>query len=142
MEEHPPQDLEATDRNYSGSSNNNNFSNHGPRDFSSSSSRNNSSNRASSSSENFIYKGTSKNQWSTLMSKKLMADNLSHLEDAAELRRRTLVPPPTLFIRPTLGHAEGTLEKEIRAKEQKTVDKNHKLEVSRYNEYKDKLASD
>jgi hypothetical protein len=32
-----------------------------------------------------------------------MADNLSHLEDAAELRRRTLVPPPALFIRPPLG---------------------------------------
>ena len=93
-------------RNYSGSSNNNNFSNHGPRDFSSSSSRNNSSNRGSSSSEAFIYKGTNKNQWSTLMSKikqKLMADNLSYLEDAAELRRRTLVPPPALFIRPPLG---------------------------------------
>ena len=40
-----------------------------------------------------------------------MADNLSHLEDAAELRRRTLVPPPALFIRPPLGHAEGALER-------------------------------
>ena len=132
-------------RNYSGSSNNNNFSNHGPRDFSSSSSRNNSSNRGSSSSEAFIYKGTNKNQWSTLMSKikqKLMADNLSYLEDAAELRRRTLVPPPAPFIRPPVGHAEGALEKEIRAREQKIVDENHKLEVSRHNEYKDKLASD
>ncbi len=132
-------------RNYSGSSNNNNFSNHGPRDFSSSSSRNNSRNRGSSSSEAFIYKGTNKNQWSTLMFKikqKLMADNLSYLEDAAELRRRTLVPPPALFIRPPVGHAEGALEKEIRAREQKIIDENHKLEVSRHNEYKDKLASD
>ena len=76
------------------------------------------------------------------MSKKLIADNLSHLEDAAELRRRTLVPLPALFICPPLGHAEGALEKEIRAKEQKIVDENHKLEVSRHNEYKDKLASD
>jgi hypothetical protein len=132
-------------RNYSGSSNNNNFSNYGPRDFSSSSSRNNSSNRGSSSSEAFIYKGTNKNQWSTLMPKikqKLMADNLSYLEDAAELRRRTFVPPPALFIRPPIGHAESPLEKEIRARDQKIVDENHKLEVSRHNEYKDKLASD
>ena len=73
---------------------------------------------------------------------KLMADNLSYLEDAAELRRRTLVPPPALFIRPPIGHAEGALEKEIRAREQKIIDENHKLEVSRHNEYKDKLASD
>jgi hypothetical protein len=73
---------------------------------------------------------------------KLMADNLSFLQDAAELRGRTLVPPPALFIRPPLGHAEGALEKEIRAREQKIVDENHKLEVSRHNEYKDKLASD
>jgi hypothetical protein len=70
-----------------------------------------------------------------------MADNLSYLEDAAELRR-TLVPPPALFIRPPLGHAEGALEKEIRAREQKIVDENHKLEVSRHNEYKNKLSSD
>ena len=72
---------------------------------------------------------------------KLMAD-LSYLEDAAELLRRTLVPPPAPFIRPPVGHAEGALEKEIRAREQKIIDENHKLEVSRHNEYKDKLASD
>ena len=46
-----------------------------------------------------------------------MADNLSYLEDAAEIRRRTLVPRPALFIRPPVGNAEGALEKEIRARD-------------------------
>jgi hypothetical protein len=67
---------------------------------------------------------------------KLMAGNLSYLEDTAELRRRTLVPPPALFIRPPVGHAEGALEREIRAREQKII------EVSRHSEYMDNLASD
>jgi hypothetical protein len=72
-----------------------------------------SQNSSSSSSSNhglsasniadFVYKGANKHHWAKLQSKikqRLMAENISYIDDEEEVIRRSMPPPPAAYLSP------------------------------------------
>ncbi len=90
------------------------------------SSSSNSDNYKSSSSSHadFIYKEANKHHWAKLQSKikqRLMAENISYIEDEEEMTRRSIPPPPATFIA-SPAFLVTAQDKEERQRQQKLID--------------------
>ena len=92
--------ISASYRNYNSYSNRNSPSSRQSRHSSQRVTTSSNSNSASSSTD-FIYKGANKHHWAKLQNKiqqRLMHENISYIEDEAEVARRSVPPPPAIFL--------------------------------------------
>ena len=106
-----------------------------------------SQNAASSPSSNiveFIYKRANKHHWAKLQSKikqRLMAENISYIDDEEEVARRSMPPPPALYLSPP-AFLESPQDKEERQRQQKLMDESRKKKEDKFEEYRDLFAKD
>ena len=99
---------------------------------------------SSSSHADFIYKEANKHHWAKLQSKikqRLMAENISYIEDEEEMTRRSIPPPPAIFMAPP-AFLETAQDKEERQRQQKLVDEARKKREDKFEEYRDLFAKD
>ena len=92
----------------------------------------------------FIYKEANKHHWAKLQSKikqRLMAENISYIEDEEEMTRRSIPPPPAIFIAPP-AFLETAQDKEERQRQQKLVNEARKKREDKFEEYIDLFAKD
>ena len=96
--------ISASYRNNNSYSNGRNSPNHHrhSRFASQNASSSSSSNHGLSSSNipDFVYKGANKHHWAKLQSKikqRLMAENISYIDDEEEVARRSMPPPPAVY---------------------------------------------
>ena len=104
----------------------------------------NSSNFKNSSGDSFIYKESNKHHWAKLQSKikqRLMAENISYIEDEEEMARRSIPPPPAEFLAPP-AFLETPQDKEERQRQQKLMDEARKKREDKFEEYRDLFAKD
>ena len=135
--------ISASYRSYNSYSNRNSPSNRQSRHSSQRGTTSSNSNSASSSTD-FIYKGTNKQHWAKLQSKieqRLMHENISYIEDEAEVARRSVPPPPTIFLAPP-ALQETAQDRKKRLRQQKLHDEARKKREDKYEEYLDGIAKD
>ena len=113
-----------------------------------------SQNASSSSSSNhwlsasniadFIYKGANKHHWAKLQSKikqRLMAENISYIDDEEEVARRSMPPPPAVYLSPP-AFIESPQDREERQRQQKLLDESRKKKEDKFEEYRDLFAKE
>jgi hypothetical protein len=133
--------ISASYRNINSYSNGRNSSNHHRH------SRFASKNASSSTNSNiveFIYKGANKHHWAKLQSKikqRLMAENISYIDDEEEVARRSMPPPSAVYLSPPAFH-ESPQDKEERQRQQKLLDESRKKKEDKFEEYRDLFAKD
>ena len=74
---------------------------------------------SASSISDFVYKGANKHHWAKLQSKikqRLMAENISYIDDEEEVARRSMPPPPALYISPPYQHSSSRRKIERRGR--------------------------
>ena len=101
-----------------------------------------SNSNSASSSTDFIYKGANKHHWAKLQSKiqqKLMHENISYIEDEVEVARRSVPPPPAIFLAAP-AFLETAQDREERLRQQRLHDEARKKREDRYEEYLDGFA--
>ena len=99
---------------------------------------------SSPNSNDFIYKGANKHHWAKLQSKikqRLMAENISYIDDEEEVARRSMPPPPSLYLAPP-AFLESPQDKEERQRQQKLIDESRKKREDKFEEYRDHFAKD
>ena len=124
--------ISASYRNNNSYSNGRNSSNHHrhSRFASQNASSLSSSNHGLSASniQDFVYKGANKHHWAKLQSKikqRLMAENISYIDDEEEVARRSMPPPPALYLSPP-AFLESPQDKGERQRQQKLMDESRK----------------
>ncbi len=68
-----------------------------------------------------------------------MHENISYIEDEAEVARRSVPPPPAIFLAPPT-FLETAPDREERLRQQKLHDEARKKRVDKYEEYLDGIA--
>ena len=104
----------------------------------------NSSNFKNSSGDSFIHKESNKHHWAKLQSKikqRLMAENISYIEDEEDMARRSIPSPPAAFLAPP-AFLEIPQDKEERQRQQKLMDEARKKREDKFEEYRDLFAKD
>jgi hypothetical protein len=137
--------ISASYRNNNSYSNGRNFPTHHrhSRFASQNSSSSSSSNHGLSASTiaDFVYKGANKHHWAKLQSKqRLLAENISYIDDEEEVARRSMPPSPALYLSPP-AFLESPQDKEERQRQQKLIDESRKKE-DKFEEYRDLFARD
>ena len=90
----------------------------------------------------FIYKGANKHHWAKVQSKikqRLMAKNISYIDDEEEVARRSMPPPPALYLAPP-AFLESPQDKEERQRQQKLIDESRKKREDKFEVYRDHFA--
>ena len=93
---------------------------------------------SSPNSNDFIYKGANKHHWAKLQSKikqRLMAENISYIDDEEEVARRSMPPPPSLYLAPP-AFLESPQDNEERQRQQKLIDESRKKKEDKFEEYR------
>jgi hypothetical protein len=99
---------------------------------------------SSLNSNEFIYKGANKHHWAKLQSKikqRLMAENISYIDDEEEVARRSMPPPPAIYLAPP-AFLESPQDKEERQRQQKLIDESRKKKEDKFEEYRDHFVKD
>jgi hypothetical protein len=137
--------ISASYRNNNSYSNGRNSPNHHrhSRFASQNASSSSSSNHGLSSSNipDFVYKGANKHHWAKLQSKikqRLMAENISYIDDEEEVARRSMPPPPAVYLSPP-AFIESPQDREERQRQQKLLDEKKE---DKFEEYRDLFAKD
>lgn len=136
--------ISASYRNFNSYSNRNSPSNRQSRHHSQRGTTSSTNSNSASSNADFIYKGANKHHWAKLQSKikqKLMHENISYIEDEAEVARRSVPPPPAIFLAPP-AFLETAQDREERLRQQKLLDEARKKREDKYEEYQDDFAKD
>jgi hypothetical protein len=102
-----------------------------------------SQNASSSSSSNhglsasnipdFVYKRANKHHWAKLQSKikqRLMAENISYIDDEEEVARRSMAPPLAVYLSPP-AFIESPQDREERQRQQKLLQKEEGGQIRR-----------
>ena len=92
----------------------------------------------------FVYKGANKHHWAKLQSKikqRLMAENISYIDDEEEVIRRSMPPPPAVYLSPP-AFIESPQDREERQRHQKLLDESRKKKEDKFEAYRDLFARD